>query len=105
MLDPAACAGMGLGAPRVTLSALAELHRLLIEHGFRRSSPDGLTTIREERHENPADIGAAKSSFAPAQHPIRDDKASRADPRRAPNLAQQAGQPAVGSRRYGRRGA
>src|SRR6266478_2967135 len=26
MLDPAACAGMALGAPRVTLAALAELH-------------------------------------------------------------------------------
>jgi hypothetical protein len=38
MLDSAACPGMELGAPRVTLSALAELHRLLIEYGFRRSS-------------------------------------------------------------------
>src|SRR5215203_2030324 len=39
MLDPAACAGMELGAPRVAVSALAELHRLLIEHGFRRKLP------------------------------------------------------------------
>src|SRR3954447_6530718 len=57
MLDPAACAGMGLGTPRVTLSALAELHQLLVEHGFRRSSPGGSMTIREERDENPAVIG------------------------------------------------
>jgi hypothetical protein len=27
MLDPAACAGMKFGAPRVTVSALAELHQ------------------------------------------------------------------------------
>src|SRR5712672_321059 len=38
MLDPAACAGMELGAPRVAVSALAELHRLLVEVGFRNSS-------------------------------------------------------------------
>src|SRR5215204_3971805 len=29
MLDPVACAGMELGAPRVAVSALAELHQLL----------------------------------------------------------------------------
>jgi hypothetical protein len=40
MLDPAACAGMEFGAPRVTISALAELHPLLTEHGFRQSSRD-----------------------------------------------------------------
>jgi hypothetical protein len=43
ILDPAACAGMAIGAPRVTVSALADLHQLLIEHGFRRSSPDDPT--------------------------------------------------------------
>ena len=30
MLDRAACAGMSLGAPRVKLAALAELHQLLV---------------------------------------------------------------------------
>jgi hypothetical protein len=105
MLDPAACAGMELGAPRVAVSALAELHRLLIEHGFRRSSPGGPMTIREKRYENPADIGAATGSSTPAQHPVRYDKASRDDPRRASNLARQAGQPAVGGRRHDHRGA
>ena len=39
MLDPAACAGMTFGAPRVSISALADLHHLLIERGFRRNSP------------------------------------------------------------------
>jgi hypothetical protein len=38
MLDPATCAGMAFGAPRVTVLALVELHQLLIERGFRRSS-------------------------------------------------------------------
>ena len=40
MLDLAACAGMELGPPRVAVAALAGLHRLLVEHGFRRSSSD-----------------------------------------------------------------
>jgi hypothetical protein len=43
MLDPAACAGMALGAPSVTLAALAELHQLLTERGFKRSSRDDPT--------------------------------------------------------------
>jgi hypothetical protein len=47
-LDPAACAGMVLGAPRVTLSVLAELHQLLIERGFRRSSRDDPIIVKEE---------------------------------------------------------
>jgi hypothetical protein len=36
MLDPAACAGMSLGVPRVTLAALAELHELLTEPAPRK---------------------------------------------------------------------
>ena len=51
MLDPAACAGMSLGAPCATLAALAELHQLLTEFGFRRSSRDDSTIVQEEQHE------------------------------------------------------
>jgi hypothetical protein len=51
MLDPVACAGMAVGAPRVTLAALAELHQLLTERGFRRSSLDDPTVVQEEQHE------------------------------------------------------
>jgi hypothetical protein len=40
MLDPVACAGMEIGAPRAAVSGLVELHHLLIEGGFRRSSRD-----------------------------------------------------------------
>jgi hypothetical protein len=35
MLDPVACAGMAIGAPRVALAALTDLHQLLIAQGFR----------------------------------------------------------------------
>src|SRR5258707_8871273 len=57
MLDPAACAGMGLGAPRVKLAALAELHQLLTERGFRRSSRDNQTIVQEQQHEEFARVG------------------------------------------------
>jgi hypothetical protein len=51
MLDPGACAGMGFGAPHVAISALVELHHLLIESGFRQSSRDDLTIVQEEQDE------------------------------------------------------
>jgi hypothetical protein len=57
MLDPAACAGMGFGAPRVAISGLVELHHLLIERGFRRSSRDDPIVVQEEQDEKPADSG------------------------------------------------
>jgi hypothetical protein len=35
-LDPVACAGMAaIGSPHVAVSALLDLHHLLIERGFR----------------------------------------------------------------------
>jgi hypothetical protein len=49
ILDPAACAGMAFGAPRVAVSALVELHQLLIEHGFRRSSRDDPTVLESAK--------------------------------------------------------
>ena len=58
MLDPAACAGMELGAPHVAVSALAELHQLLTERGFRRSSRDD-SIVQEEQYEEPACAGSA----------------------------------------------
>ena len=58
MLDPAACAGMELGAPHVAVSALAELHQLLTERGFRRSSRDD-SIVQEEQYEEPACTGSA----------------------------------------------
>jgi hypothetical protein len=38
MLDPAACAGMTLGALQVDIAGLKDLRQLLIDRGFRRSS-------------------------------------------------------------------
>jgi hypothetical protein len=84
MLDPAACAGMSLGAPRVTLATLAELHQLLTERGFRRSSRDDPTIVQEEQHEELAPAGGAIRGPAPAQHPVRFGKASRDVPFGAP---------------------
>jgi hypothetical protein len=69
MLDAAACHGMELGMPRVTIAALAELHQLLVEHGFRRSSLDGSTIVQEKQREKPADINAVIGS--PACRSIR----------------------------------
>jgi hypothetical protein len=53
MLDPVACAAMAIGAPRVAVSALIDLHHLLIERGFRRSSRDDPNIVQEEQDEEP----------------------------------------------------
>ena len=44
---------MDLGSPSVSLAALLELHKLLIECRFRRGSPDRFT-IAESQYEDPA---------------------------------------------------
>src|SRR5438552_3891 len=62
MLDPADCAGMALGAPRVTLAAPAELHQLLTERGFRRSSRDDPTIVQEQQHEEFARVGVLSAT-------------------------------------------
>ena len=51
MLDPAACAGMEIGAPRASLAALSELHDLLVAQGFRRSSLVDRAVIEEKAGE------------------------------------------------------
>jgi len=50
MLDPIACAGMAIGAPRLTVSALIELHHLLVERGFRGSSVVDSRIVKEEQN-------------------------------------------------------
>ncbi len=42
---------MEMGEPRVAVTSLIELHRLLIERGFRQTPTNGLTTFEEARHE------------------------------------------------------
>jgi hypothetical protein len=49
----------GIGMPRVTIAALADLHQLLIEHGFRQRSSDGSTIVLEKQFEALADINIA----------------------------------------------
>ena len=103
MLDPAACAGMELGAPRVAVTGLIELHQLLTEGGFRRSSGDD-PIVQEEQYEEPARAGSAICEPAPAQHPVRFGKSLWDDTRRASDCARPAGQsPIGGDRRRGRR--
>ncbi len=58
MLDPVICAGMEVGAPWVTVEALINLQRQLIDGGFRRSSSGDTNIVRKERHENPFDATA-----------------------------------------------
>jgi hypothetical protein len=49
MIDASVCAGMALGAPRISMDALRELHLLLLERGFRRSFCDDLPVVQENR--------------------------------------------------------
>ena len=99
MLDPVACAGMAFGAPRVVLPALIELHQLLIEHGFRRSSRGDPTIVQEEQNEEPAGIGAAVYSPTPAQDAVRFGKAAGDKPRGPQDRARAIGQLVVGGGR------
>ena len=99
ILDPVACAGMEVGAPRVAVSGLVELHRLLIEGGFRRSSRDDSNIVQEEHDEEPAATGAAVHAPAPAQHDARFRKPSGDEPVRTAHRTCAAGDPVDGGRR------
>ncbi len=74
-LDPAVCAGMAFGAPRVAQTALVELHHLLIGQGFRQGSQDDPTIVLEEQDAKPTDTGAVIGSRpAPAEPVARSAK-------------------------------
>src|SRR5271166_541927 len=105
MLDPAACAGMTSGAPRVSLSALADLHHLLTERGFRRNSPGDSTIVQEEQDETPAGADAASRRPAPAQYSARFRKAPGDQLVGPTDGARPAGPTAVGGGRRGGGGA
>ena len=98
MLDPIACAGMEIGAPRVTVPALIELHNLLIEGGFRRSFSDDSRIVQEELDEKTAITGAAVDASAPAQHGARCHNPSGDKPVRTPDSTHAAGHYFDGSR-------
>ena len=79
MLDPVKCAAMLLGPPRVSVEALCELHRLLVEHGHRRSSVSVQRTAEGAAHEDHSQSTAPRTEAATgctskaAVHEVRDD--------------------------------
>src|SRR5437667_10505883 len=80
MFDAGICAGMELGAPRVSASTLRDLHRLLLERGFRRSSHDDSHIVQEKPDDQAAKIlveSTVAIGAAPAdQHCVRVDSTS-----------------------------
>jgi hypothetical protein len=100
MLDPVVCAGMAtISAPSVSVLALLDLHHLLIERGFRRSSRDDPNIVQGEQHEESARTGAAGAGPAPTEHGTRFGEASGDELLRAPGGARPVGRPVVGGRR------
>lgn len=77
MLDAAACSAMELGAPRVALPALTELHHLLVTLGFRADSQDDSNVAQGEQDE--LRKTAATINDAPTCHGARPVEASRDD--------------------------
>jgi hypothetical protein len=108
MLDPVICAAMQIGAPCVSVSALVELHHLLVELGLRASSADDSDIVREEPSDQVANIGVnsvaiATDGTAAAQHCIRFHRASGNEFRGAREGARAVGAPLdAGSRRSDR---
>jgi hypothetical protein len=61
MLDPAACAAMTAGPPRVDYATLIELEKLLIDTRLNKVSSGGTTSVQEE-HDEVARRGAGAES-------------------------------------------
>ena len=74
MLDATACVGMEIGAPRVAVPALADLHRLLATLGFRTEFRDDSTVALGSSNEintaESAAITAADGNAAGRQEPM-----------------------------------
>jgi hypothetical protein len=87
MLDPVICVKMVLGTPRVTVSALVELHQLLVERGFGSSSEGDSNIVQEKRRERSSEAGFSSSIGIPtpasAHSDARLDSASDDKPVRA----------------------
>src|SRR5438270_3198461 len=99
-----ACAGMEISIPGCALSALIDLHRLLIALGFRGDSPDDSNVAREEHD----DVCETRSPFdrTPAVHVARSNQAGGNDTSRAQRGDRALGQSPDGScgrRREGER--
>ncbi len=78
---------MAFGAPRVSIDALREPRRLLLERGFRRSFCDDSTVVQENRDEQTAQDSegtvAATSRAAPDEYRVRVEPPSGPARRRA----------------------
>ena len=101
MLDRAFCTSMEMGEPRVAVTSLIELHRLLTERGFRQTSTDGLTAIQEARHEGITITRDIANTDPATEHTVR--YTADAGPERCgtERRCRQAGKPSDG--RGGRR--
>jgi len=66
---------MEIGAPRVSVEALVDLHRLLMEHRLRRSFADDSNVVPEARDEELVTAHSSVQATAPAQHGVGFDKA------------------------------
>jgi hypothetical protein len=75
MLDPVACVGMELGYPRVSISALIDLHDLLIRRGLRRSSAGDAAVAEEEQHDRSEDADGDRAA-TPTNHSVRLNEAA-----------------------------
>ena len=64
---------MELGAPRISVTELTDLHRLLMDRGFRRSSLDDFRVVQEEHN---AEVVRPESDnigrLAPFSAPVED---------------------------------
>jgi hypothetical protein len=108
MLDRAMCAEMEMGAPRVSVSGLVELHRLLAQLGFRQTSSDRFDTTEEACNEATPTILEAVNSDLPAEHAPRYSRytsVAGAEPSGSKRSRRQTGDPVdnSGRRRGGHR--
>jgi hypothetical protein len=98
MLDPIACAGMTFGAPRVAVTTLVELHRLLVERGFRASSVVDSRIVKEEQNAPQfpkvvSTVARAEPDSSSTQPRIKFHPASGDDPDGASEGDRQLGDP------------
>jgi hypothetical protein len=69
MLDARVCAGMNLGTPQLSVDALRDLHRLLLERGFRRSSPSDVpVAVTQENQDDRAATPSQETVAAAVQN-------------------------------------
>jgi len=101
MLDASACAGIELGAPRVSLAALSELDDLLKRRGLRRCSPGDITAGEEQTDARPTFQTVLAEAAADA---VRLDATARDEPARSPAGGDTPGDPPDRGGRSGRPG-